>query len=157
MRPYLSYSIIPANISQKFSFKLLSSSFLLAPYKDEIMHPLFEIDNDPLFTYENQGTYYHYGSRDKPFHLDYCFVSQDILEGIQQFYIGNGKEYLSYSDYVPLVVEFTLKSFTNKPIKTGSNTTKSIIEKSKFEKTIITPEILQQEYFLQIDREIATV
>ncbi len=31
-----------------------SSPFLLEPYKDEVMHPLFEIDNDPLNTYENK-------------------------------------------------------------------------------------------------------
>ncbi|RHW37451.1 GIY-YIG nuclease family protein [Lysinibacillus yapensis] len=30
------------------------SSFILEPYNDEIMHPLFEIDNDPLITYENK-------------------------------------------------------------------------------------------------------
>jgi hypothetical protein len=30
------------------------SPFLLEPYKEEIMHPLFEIDNDPLITYENK-------------------------------------------------------------------------------------------------------
>ncbi|MFJ7971732.1 GIY-YIG nuclease family protein [Psychrobacillus sp. NPDC096389] len=30
------------------------SPFLLEPYKDEIMHPLFEIDEDPLNQYENK-------------------------------------------------------------------------------------------------------
>lgn len=30
------------------------SPFLLEPYKDEIMHPLFEIDDDPLIQYENK-------------------------------------------------------------------------------------------------------
>ncbi|WP_375200743.1 GIY-YIG nuclease family protein [Bacillus sp. RS11] len=30
------------------------SPFLLEPYKDEIMHPLFEIPNDPLSPYENK-------------------------------------------------------------------------------------------------------
>ena len=30
------------------------SPFILEPYKDEIMHPLFNIDNDPLLTYRNK-------------------------------------------------------------------------------------------------------
>ncbi|TQR36024.1 GIY-YIG nuclease family protein [Lysinibacillus sphaericus] len=30
------------------------SPFLLEPYKDDIMHPLFEISNDPLRTYESK-------------------------------------------------------------------------------------------------------
>ncbi|WP_394581204.1 GIY-YIG nuclease family protein [Cytobacillus firmus] len=30
------------------------SPFLFESYKDEIMHPLFEIDNDPLISYENK-------------------------------------------------------------------------------------------------------
>ena len=30
------------------------STFLLEPYKDQVMHPLFKIDNDPLFKYENK-------------------------------------------------------------------------------------------------------
>jgi len=36
------------------SISLDCSPFLLESYKDEIMHPLFEIDNDPLITYENK-------------------------------------------------------------------------------------------------------
>lgn len=116
------------------------------------------------FGSESQATYYHYGKIDKPFHLDYCLVSQDILQGMQQFNIGSSKEYLPFSDHVPLVFEFTLgfnnileKSAANESVSKGSNTTKSNIEKSKIEKIMITPEILMQEYLLKIDSKFATV
>lgn len=59
------------------------------------------------FSLESAATYYHYGKVDMPFHIDYCFVSQDVLQGMQTFHIGTAEEYLSLSDHVPLVLEFT--------------------------------------------------
>ncbi|WP_409304067.1 hypothetical protein [Peribacillus sp. SCS-155] len=113
---------------------------------------------------ESQATYYHYGKSDKPFHLDYCFVSQDILPRMNQFYIGTAKEFLPFSDHVPLVFEFTLsfnniveKSTAKKIVSKDSITQKSMVEETKFEKTIITPEILLQDYLLKIDGEFTTI
>ncbi|MFV2047093.1 GIY-YIG nuclease family protein [Metabacillus litoralis] len=51
------------------------SPFLLESYKDEIMHPLFEIEDDPLMTYENKlfiewgkaaVKWYQKGTNEKP-------------------------------------------------------------------------------------------
>lgn len=116
------------------------------------------------FGSEGQATYYHYGKMDKPFHIDYCFVSEDILQSMEQFKIGLGKEYLPFSDHVPLVLEFTLglnniseKPTSDETILKGPITRKSDAEEHKIEKIIITPEILKQEYQLKIDNEIVTV
>lgn len=99
------------------------------------------------FSKESIATYYHYGKLDKPFHVDYCFGSKDVLQGIQSFYTGTPEDYLSLSHHVPLVLEFAL-GLTNK------STADESIQNN--EKTILTPEILKEDYLLQIDRVFAS-
>ena len=66
--------------------------------------------NKEEFGSESSATYYHYGKSDRPFHLDYCLVSREILQVTQQFYIGGADEYAGFSDHLPLVLEFAINS-----------------------------------------------
>lgn len=92
------------------------------------------------FSTESKATYYHYGKFDKPFHVDYCFGSKEVLEGMHSFTTGTAEEYLPFSHHVPLILDFSLQMPT-----------------PKNEKTIITPDILKQDYLLSIDSTFATV
>jgi exodeoxyribonuclease III len=123
---------------------------------------IYHINNTEEFGSESVPTYYHYGKSDRPFHLDYCFVSEGIWQGMSQFEIGTSDEYLPFSDHVPLVFEFTLGLNTTS-VDQGihSSTSKGVIGKNlkepfELEKTMITPEILTQDYLLNIDSQIAT-
>ena len=55
---------------------------------------------------EKHPTYYLYRHKDKPYHLDYCFVSADLAEKIQSVEIGEHDYWSQYSDHVPVMVTF---------------------------------------------------
>ena len=55
---------------------------------------------------EKHPTFYMYRHRDKPYHIDYCFVSADMIEKLQSVEIGEYDYWIKYSDHVPLIVTF---------------------------------------------------
>jgi exodeoxyribonuclease III len=60
---------------------------------------------------QNQGneqhpTFYLYRKKDKPYHLDYCFVSTDFSARLKSVEIGDFDCWCQYSDHVPVMVEF---------------------------------------------------
>ena len=55
---------------------------------------------------EAQPTYYLYRHKNKPYHLDYCFVSADLASKIQSVEIGDHDFWTKYSDHVPVMVTF---------------------------------------------------
>jgi exonuclease III len=64
-----------------------------------------------LFHKQPQGkeahpTLYMYRHQDKPYHIDYCFVSADLSERIQSVEIGDYDFWRQYSDHVPVIVTF---------------------------------------------------
>lgn len=103
--------------------------------------------NNEEFGSETKETYYHYGKVDRPFHLDYCLVSNEVLPTIENFYIGEKEVYAPLSDHLPLVVEFEMST---------TSCEAEIMNENRVIKKDITPEMLKQEYNLIIDNEIAT-
>ena len=57
---------------------------------------------------EKQPTHYWTGKKDKPFHLDYCFVSASLLDCLKAVEVGTFDEWHKYSDHMPLIVDFDL-------------------------------------------------
>jgi len=55
---------------------------------------------------EAHPTYYLYRHKDKPYHLDYCFVSNDLANRIQSVEVGDHEHWSAFSDHVPLIVTF---------------------------------------------------
>ena len=56
---------------------------------------------------ETQPTFYLYRHKDKPYHIDYCFVSNNFLRSMNGFKIGRYEEWKMYSDHMPLEVSFS--------------------------------------------------
>ncbi|UPM53657.1 hypothetical protein [Gottfriedia acidiceleris] len=54
---------------------------------------------------ESKATYYHYNHADKPFHIDYCFVNEELLQNVTKFTIGDYEEWHRYSDHSPIIVD----------------------------------------------------
>ena len=44
--------------------------------------------------------------KDKPYHIDYCYTSEDLLERVVGVKVGRYDEWIGESDYMPLGVEF---------------------------------------------------
>jgi exodeoxyribonuclease III len=55
---------------------------------------------------EEHPTLYMYRHLDKPYHIDYCFVSADLAEKLQSVEVGDYEFWTKYSDHVPLIVTF---------------------------------------------------
>ena len=45
-------------------------------------------------------------NKDKPYHIDYCFVSIDMLDKLQSVDIGEYDHWIRYSHHVPMIVTF---------------------------------------------------
>jgi exonuclease III len=58
---------------------------------------------------EEHPTLYMYRHKDKPYHIDYCFASEDILDKLTAIEIGEYDFWSQYSDHVPLIVTFNLR------------------------------------------------
>jgi exodeoxyribonuclease-3 len=55
---------------------------------------------------EQHPTQYMYRHQNKPYHLDYCFVSADFVARLQSVEIGEFEAWKQYSDHVPVIVKF---------------------------------------------------
>lgn len=55
---------------------------------------------------EEHPTLYMFRYKDKPYHIDYCFVSKDLLEKVCSVEIGNYDEWIKFSDHVHVIVTF---------------------------------------------------
>jgi exonuclease III len=56
---------------------------------------------------ESHPTLYMYRHKDKPYHLDYCFASTDMVQRLQAVEVGEYDAWKKYSDHVPLIVTFS--------------------------------------------------
>ena len=55
---------------------------------------------------EIHPTFYLYRHRDKPYHIDYCFASQILIDLIENVEIGIYDDWNKYSDHKPLEITF---------------------------------------------------
>ena len=57
---------------------------------------------------EEHNTLFMYRHKDKPYHIDYCFVSSDFAKKIDNVKIGTHEEWADYSDHTPLTVTLNI-------------------------------------------------
>ena len=48
-------------------------------------------------------------NKNKPYHMDYCFVSQEMITNYTTIKVGDFSEWLSISDHVPLFIDRLIK------------------------------------------------
>ena len=58
---------------------------------------------------EEHPTLYMYRHKDKPYHIDYCFISLDLAERLTSVEIGEYEPWMQYSDHAPVIVTFSHK------------------------------------------------
>lgn len=54
---------------------------------------------------ESLATLYFQRNIDKKFHIDFCFMSGDLLSEIDSFALGDYHSYIEHSDHMPLLVD----------------------------------------------------
>lgn len=57
---------------------------------------------------EVHPTLYLYRKKAKPYHIDYCFVSSDLLDKVKEVEIGTYEDCALYSDHSPLNIKIDL-------------------------------------------------
>lgn len=57
---------------------------------------------------ETDPTFFLQRNIKKPYHIDYCFASVDILEKVKGIEIGKYENWAGYSDHVPMIIDFNL-------------------------------------------------
>ncbi|NLY75525.1 MAG: endonuclease/exonuclease/phosphatase family protein [Firmicutes bacterium] len=62
--------------------------------------------NNERFGEETVKTFCLYRKNDKSYHTDYMFLPVDILKGTKRFTIGGYKNWIEYSDHMPLYINF---------------------------------------------------
>ncbi len=55
---------------------------------------------------EQHPTFYLYRHEEKPYHLDYCFISGDLAGGLESVEIGQHSAWSGYSDHMPVILTF---------------------------------------------------
>ncbi|MBK7627459.1 MAG: endonuclease/exonuclease/phosphatase family protein [Bacteroidales bacterium] len=69
-----------------------------------IYHRYFNIEQGK----EEHSTFYLQRNFEKPYHIDYCFASAALSDKVQNVEIGNYKDWIAYSDHVPVIIDFGL-------------------------------------------------
>jgi exodeoxyribonuclease III len=67
-----------------------------------VYHKHFAVDQGT----EKHPTFFLQRNRNKPYHIDYCFTSTDILGSLTKVEIGEYDNWTMHSDHSPLIVEF---------------------------------------------------
>ena len=68
------------------------------------IHSSYHVKHKQTQGKEKHPTFYLYRHKDKPYHLDYCFLSADMLAKLQKISIGRHATWKPYSDHVPLII-----------------------------------------------------
>lgn len=58
---------------------------------------------------ETTPTFHWYHHEDKPFHIDFCFASADLISKLTDFQVGHFKDWAKHSDHMPLTFTFDIK------------------------------------------------
>ncbi len=69
-----------------------------------VYHNYFEMEQGK----EDHPTLYMYRHKNKPYHIDYCFASADLIAKVKHVEIGNYEDWCKFSDHKPLIIDFGL-------------------------------------------------
>jgi len=71
---------------------------------DKDIHSAYHLLHQQTQGKEQHPTFYLYRHENKPYHIDYCFVSADMAKRVTSVEIGGHTFWSRYSDHVPLIV-----------------------------------------------------
>ena len=87
-------------------YRVGNHSHVVKRLEEKGVYSCYHLHHKQIQGKEEHPTHYLYRHKDKPYHLDYCFVSADIAEKISSVEIGDYDFWSKYSDHVPVIVTF---------------------------------------------------
>jgi exodeoxyribonuclease-3 len=70
------------------------------------IHSTYHLHHKQTQGAEEHPTLYLYRHRNRPYHIDYCFVSTEMAEKLESVEVGDFDFWTKYSDHVPVIVTF---------------------------------------------------
>jgi exodeoxyribonuclease-3 len=71
---------------------------------DKDIHSAYHLHHTQVQGKEKHPTFYLYKHADKPYHLDYCFLSAALAKRVKTVEVGNLDDWAKYSDHVTVMV-----------------------------------------------------
>lgn len=111
-------------------------------FKSNDIFSLYHEKNEIAHGKETEHTFHMYRKIEKPYHIDYCFASSEILKSSFDIQICKPNDWLNYSDHVPMIIQIEKPT---KNISLNNSLLENITDKTnklnvltieKFEKTI---------------------
>jgi len=87
--------------------RLASHSMTVEKLRDMQIHSAYHSHFSQVQGREIHPTFYLYRHENKPYHIDYCFVSDYFLERLTGVEIGNYQKWKAHSDHSPLIINFS--------------------------------------------------
>ncbi len=87
-------------------YRIGNHTHVVKKLEEKGVHSCYHWYHKQLQGCEQHPTHYLYRHRDKPYHLDYCFVSADMVQKIDAVEIGDYEYWTQFSDHVPVMVSF---------------------------------------------------
>jgi exodeoxyribonuclease III len=81
-------------------------SHVVSYLEEKKIYSAYHLHHKQVQGKEKHPTQYMYRHKDKPYHLDYCFVSHQFSKRLKSVEIGEYNFWTRYSDHVPLIVTF---------------------------------------------------
>jgi exonuclease III len=94
------------SIWDKDKSKLGSHSSVVSQLEDKGIYSTYHFHYNQVQGKEQHPTFFLYRHKDKPYHIDYCFVSNSMLGKLKSVEVGDYDFWIQYSDHVPLMVSF---------------------------------------------------
>ena len=73
---------------------------------DHDIHSLYHQKHNIAHGAEPDPTLFLLKNRDKPYHMDYCFASQSLITKKTKIDVGVYKDWIKWSDHMPVVVDY---------------------------------------------------
>ena len=72
------------------------------------IHSTYHKFYDQIQGKEKHNTLFMYRHKNKPYHIDYCFASNDLIKKLSHVEVGKYIDWCKYSDHTPLIVTFNI-------------------------------------------------
>jgi exodeoxyribonuclease-3 len=69
-------------------------------------HSIYHLQSNEEQGKETTPTFFLQRKKEKPYHIDYCFASSDMIDKIKTLQIGTHDDWISHSDHCPLILDF---------------------------------------------------
>lgn len=75
---------------------------------EQNIHSIYHYKFKQIHGKEKHPTFFLQKNLKKPYHIDYVFASNNLVEGLKKIEVGTLEQWKAFSDHVPLIVKFNI-------------------------------------------------